>query len=289
MIRFFEDLAVNPLLLTGLLGGLFAGIACGVIGPYVITRRIVFLAGAIAHIVVGGVGAVLFLRYRFAPALDGLEPLHGAVAAALLAALIVGLVQHYARERLDTLIGALWAVGMAAGILLVKFTPGYHTELFSYLFGNIAVVSRADLGLMGALLAVILATVLVFHKRLKAICLDEEYAEVQGVSVLLTNLVLLGLVALAVVAMIRVVGLILVIALLTLPAATARSFARRFGPLVVGSVVLCALLTTVPRVAVYGTRISPESAIVLAAGALYLLALAVRALRLTRARQVQSR
>jgi zinc transport system permease protein len=275
-VSFFADMAVNPLLLTGLFGGILAGLSCGVIGPYVITRRIVFLAGAIAHIVVGGVGAVLFLRHSFAPALDGLEPLHGAVVAALIAAFLIGLVQHYARERLDTLIGALWAVGMAVGILLVKFTPGYHTEIMSYLFGNIAVVSTGDVWLIAVLDLVILVLVGLFHKRLLAVCLDEEFARLQGISVLLTNLLLLSLVALTVVALIRVVGLILVIALLSLPAATAGRFTRRFGALVLFSTLLCVLLTTVPRIAVYGTRVSPESAIVLSAAGVYFLALAFR-------------
>jgi len=278
VIRFFQDMAVNPLLLTGLVGGILAGIACGLIGPYVITRRIVFLSGAIAHIVVGGIGAVIFAKHHLD--LPGLDPLHGAVVAALLAAVLVGLVQHHARERLDTVIGAMWACGMAVGILLVKYTPGYQTEIFSYLFGNIAVVSRADVVLMLVLDLAIVAVVAAWHKRLTAVCLDDEFARIQGVSVLATNLVLLGLVSLAVVALIRVVGLILVIALLSLPAAVAGQLTRRLGGMMVVSVAICLLLTTVPRAAVYGTRISPESAIVLTAGGLYLLAVAGRRLYL---------
>ncbi len=276
MIRFFQDMAVNPLLLTGLLGGLLAGLACGLIGPYVVARRIVFLAGAIAHSVVAGVGAVIFLRYQLDwPALD---PLHGALVAALLAAVLVGLVHHYARERLDTLIGALWAVGMAVGLMLIRFTPGYQTEIFSYLFGNVAVVSRGDVTLLVALDAVIVGVLALYHKRLTAIVLDEEYTGVQGVSVLGTNLVLLMLVSLAVVAMIRVVGLILVIALLTLPAAVAGLATRRLAPMMILSTGLCLVLVTIPRVAVYGTRVSPEAAIVLSAAGLYLAALAARRL-----------
>jgi zinc transport system permease protein len=273
MISFFRDMSVNPLLVNGFLGGLLASLACGVIGPYVITRRITFLVGAVAHAAVAGIGAVLFLRHEMAPALDGLEPIHGALVAALLAAILVGVVQHHARERLDTLIGALWSIGMAVGILLVKVTPGYHADLMSYLFGNIAVVSESDVRLIAVLDLIVLATVAITHKRLMAVCLDEEFTRLKGVSVLVTNLILLSLVALTVVALIRVVGLILVIALVTLPAATAGHFARRMGPLVLLSTVLCLLVTTLPRASVYGTRVAPESAIVLAAGILYLLAL----------------
>jgi zinc transport system permease protein len=280
MIRFFQDMAVNPLLLSGLIGGLLASFACGTIGPYVVTRRIVFLSGAVAHTVVGGIGAVIFLRHWLDPALEWLLPLHGAVVAALLASALIGAVQQYARERLDTLIGALWAIGMAVGLLLIKFTPGYHVELFSYLFGNLAVVSWGDVILIAGLNVIILGTVGLYHKRIMAVCLDEEYARLQGISVVRTNLVLLALVALTTVALIRVVGLILVIALLSLPAATAAHFTNRMHRMMGLSVVLCIVLTTVPRAALYGTRVSPESAVVLCAGGVYLLALGLHRLRM---------
>ena len=278
MIAFFRDMAVNPLLLSGLVGGALAGLACGLIGPYVVTRRIVFMSGAVAHTVVAGVGAVIFLRFRYPGGLDGLEPIHGALAAALLAAVLIGLVQHVARERMDTIIGALWSIGMAVGLLLIKYTPGYHEELFSYLFGNIAIVSWDDVLLIGGLDLVIVVIVALGHKRFMALCLDEEITRLQGVSVLRTNLVLLALVALTTVALIRVVGLILVIALLSLPAATAAQFTRRMPRLMGITVVLCMLLATAPRVAVYGTRLSPESVIILSAGTAFLAALGIKAL-----------
>ncbi len=272
MSQFFLDMGDNPFLVTGLLAGLLASLACGVIGPYVVTRRIVFLAGAIAHIAVGGVGAAIFLADRFPATFGGLRPLYGATAAAVAAAVLLGVVHHRATERIDTLIGALWAAGMAVGILLIKFTPGYHTELMSYLFGNIVYVSWEDVWRMVVLDAIIVAVTLLFHKRLLAICLDEQQAELQGIGVLSTNIVLLVLVALTVIALTQVVGLILVIALLSLPAATASHLVSRLAPMIWVATALAMLLTTVPRIAVYGTRISPEPAIVLAAGAVYLAA-----------------
>jgi zinc transport system permease protein len=274
--HFFHDMRDNPFLVTGLLAGLCASLACGVIGPYVVTRRIVFLSGAIAHMAVGGIGAALFARTMFPAVCAGISPVHGALAAALCGAVLIGIVNQFVRERMDTLIGALWAVGMALGILLIKFTPGYHTELMSYLFGNIVYVAWSDVWRILALDVVILGAVAVFHKRLLAICLDEEQAELQGINVLATNIVLLCLVALTVICLTQVVGLILVIALLSLPAATAAHHVTRMGPLLMVSTVLCAVLTTVPRIAVYGTQIGPESAIVLAAGGVYLLSVVVR-------------
>jgi zinc transport system permease protein len=275
-MRFFADLGTNPLLVSGLLGGIFASVGCGVIGPYVIVRRIAFLAGAVAHAAVAGIGAVIYLRHHFPDGLSWLEPVHGALAVALLSAVLMGLVQHAARERLDTLIGALWSIGMATGILLARVTPGYQVDLMSYLFGNLAIVARSDVILIAALDAIVIAVLALTHKRLMATAIDAEHTRLQGVGVLATNLVLLALVALTVVALIRVVGLILVIALLTLPAAAAGQFARRMGGLIGLSVLLSLIVVTLPRIGVYGTRVSPESAIVLSAGGLYLAALLLR-------------
>jgi zinc transport system permease protein len=279
MLEFFRDMAVSPRLLIGLMAGLLASVSCGVIGPYVVTRRIVFLAGAIAHMAVGGIGAALFLATMFPTTFGWLQPIHGAILSALAAAVILGFIHERVTERMDTLIGALWATGMAIGIMLMKFTPGYHAELMSYLFGNIVYVSKSDVWLMLLLSVIIVVTVVVFHKRLLAICLDQQQAELQGINVLGTNIVLLCLVALTVICLTQIVGLILVIALLSLPAATAAHHVSRMGSMVVVSIVLCALLTTLPRIAVYGTPISPESAIVIAAGGVYLLSVVISRLR----------
>jgi zinc transport system permease protein len=236
----------------------------------------VFLSGAIAHIAVGGIGTALFLAAQFPQTFGWLQPIGGAIVSALLGAVLIGFIHERVTERMDTLIGALWAVGMAVGVLLIKFTPGYQAELMSYLFGNIVYVSPRDIKVMFALNAIIVVTVLVWHKRLLAICLDRQQAELQGINVLVANIVLLCLVALTVICLTQVVGLILVIALLSLPAATAAHHVSRMGPMIVVSTLLCALVTTLPRIAVYGTQISPEAAIVLAAGALYLLSVATR-------------
>lgn len=274
-MSFFADMHDNPFLWNGLIAGLLASLSCGVIGPYVITRRIVFLGGAIAHIAVGGIGASIYLRFSFPETLGWLQPIHGAVFVSLISAVVIGIVHERATVRMDTLIGAMWAVGMAFGLMLLKFTPGYHTELMSYLFGSISFVERGDLILMTVLNVIIVASVLVFHKRLLSICLDAQFAELQGINVLATNVVLLSLVALTIICLIKIVGLILVMALLTLPAATASHMVSRMAPLIYASTVLCAATTTIPRVAAYGTRVSPEAAIVLTAAGVYLLTVIV--------------
>lgn len=279
MSRFVADMSTNPFLLTGLLAGLLASVACGIVGPYVITRRLVFLSGAIAHIALGGIGSSIYAAYRWPEAFAWLDPLVGAVLAAVVTAIVLAWLTHRAKERVDTVIGALWSVGMAAGILLIKLTPGYHTELMSYLFGNLGLVSWGDLRLIAVLAAAVLLTALLYHKRFLALCLDEEHAELQDVDALRTDAVLLVLVALTVITLTRVVGLILVIALLSLPAAAAARHASRLAGVIALSVLLCAVLTTGPRLMVYGTRLSPELAIVLAAGSVYLLAVLAARLR----------
>lgn len=276
MTAFFQDLGSNPFLLTGLLAGFLSSIACGVMGPYIITRRIVFLAGAIAHIAIGGVGAALYLTHRFPEASSGLNPLMGATVVSVLAAVVLAILHQRAQERLDTVVGALWAIGMAVGLLLIKLTPGYHTELMSYLFGNIAFVGWDSIRLMVGLDLIIVVVAVLWHKRFLALCLDEEQAELQGISVLATEIVLLVLVALTVIVLTQIVGLILVIALLSLPAAAVAQRVPRMTSLIAYSVVLSGMLTTVPRVLVYGTRISPEAAIVLAAAGIYLTAVVLR-------------
>jgi len=270
---FFQDFGTNPFLLTGLLAGLLASVACGAMGPYVITRRIVFLAGAIAHIAIGGVGAAIFLATRFPAGFAGVSPMQGATVVAVVAAIVLAVLHQRAGERLDTIVGALWAIGMAIGLLLIKLTPGYHTELMSYLFGNIAFVGWNYIYWMVALDLVIIVVAVLWHRRFLALCLDEEQAQLQGIPVLTTEIVLLVLVALTVIVLTQVVGLILVIALLTLPAAAVAQRVTRMASLIWYSIALSAILTTVPRIVVYGTRISPEAAIVLVAGVVYLMAL----------------
>lgn len=275
-MSFFSDMAINPFLVTGLLAGLLASVACGIIGPYVVTRRIVFLCGAIAHMAVGGIGAAIFLRHYLPETFGWCHPMVGAVVAALLSALLIGVVYERVSERMDTLIGAMWAIGMSIGILLLKYTPGYHVELMSFLFGSLVMVSWTQVAVTGGLTVVLLTAHLLLHKRMLALCLDEEQARLQGIGVLRMNVVMLLLVALAVICLIQVVGLILVLALLTLPAATASHHVHRLGPVILVSMVLCAIVTTVPRIVLYETRVSPESAIVLTAGAVYLVSVLVR-------------
>ncbi|MCB2263664.1 MAG: metal ABC transporter permease, partial [Candidatus Thiosymbion ectosymbiont of Robbea hypermnestra] len=167
MFEFFVTLSQHAFLQSALIAGLLASIGCGLMGTYVVVKRIAFLAGGIAHSVLGGMGAALYF---------GLEPLLGALLVAVVAALLIGWVRLKWRVQEDTLIGALWAVGMAVGILFIAKTPGYQTDLMSYLFGNILLVSETNLWFMGGLDVLLLLVVGAYRRQFLAVAFDEEHA-----------------------------------------------------------------------------------------------------------------
>lgn len=216
--------------------GLLASVSFGIMGSYVVVRRISYIAGAISHSVLGGIGAAIYLRHGLA--YEWCDPLYGATAAALLSALIIGFASLYAGEREDTVIGAVWAVGMAIGLLFLYKTPGSYDPM-SFLFGNILLISQRDLWLVIGLDAAVLSLSIFFHNKLVAICFDEEFARLRGVRVEAYYILLLCLIALTVVLLVTVVGIVLVIALLTLPAAAAGQFARRMSTMMALSVLFC--------------------------------------------------
>lgn len=277
MNSYFADMAHNPFLLNGLAAGFLAlaSIACGIVGPWVVTRRIVFLAGAIAHIAIGGVGVSIYVACRWPRLFGGLPPLVGAALASVVAAVVLAWLNARGGAQLDAMIGALWSMGMAVGILMVKLTPGYHTELLSYLFGNLALVSRSDLGLLALLNLFVVGVAFAWHKRFLAISLDREHAELEGVSTLRVDAALLVLVALTVITLAQIVGLLLVIALLSLPAATAVQHTRSILGWMSLSFAICVAVTLIPRLAVYGSPVGPEPATILAAGMVFGLSLAL--------------
>ncbi len=277
MLEFFTDLRQFAFLQYALAIGLLASVACGIMGTYVVARRITYLAGGIAHCVLGGMGAALYLQKVHG--WSGAHPLYGAVVAALLAAIIIGLVSLHARQREDTAIGALWAIGMAAGVLFITKTPGYNENLMSYLFGNLLMVSTDQIWLVVALDTVVVAAGLLFYHQFQAVCFDEEFARLRGIPVSFFYLLLLCLTALTVVLLVTVVGIILVIALLTLPVAIANLYARSLWQIMLLSILLSMVFTSAGLALSYRPDLPAGATIILLAGAAYLAALAGRTLR----------
>lgn len=218
-----------------LLAGLLASITCGVIGSYVVAKRIASLTGGLSHAAFGGVGLGYYL---------GFPPILGAAGFGLAAALVVGVAQRRFASGLDTLISVVWAVGMALGIVFVALAPGYAPDLMSYLFGSLLFIPWEYVAVVAALDAAVLVCVLLFHRIFEAVCFDEEYAEVAGVRAEVFFLGLLALAALAIVTLIRVVGVLLAIALLTIPAATARPWVKSLRTMMALAVATCVVSTT---------------------------------------------
>jgi zinc transport system permease protein len=261
MNTFLEALVSQPFMQNALLGGLLASVACGVAGSYVVVRRIGYIAGGIAHAVLGGMGLAYFL---------GRSPFGGAIVTALVAALIIGWVSIRWKKQEDTTISALWAVGMAVGVLLIARTPGYNVDLMSYLFGNILMIPQGHLTLIFWLDVGIVLLVLLFFKQLLVVSFDEEFARLRQVSVDFFSLLLLCLVALTVVILIQVVGLILVIALLALPAAIAGQFVHSLSRMMLVATVLGAFFTSGGLAVSYQYDLPSGATTVLITGLAYL-------------------
>ncbi|MDI6866609.1 metal ABC transporter permease [Methanoculleus sp.] len=252
---------------NALLAGVLASIACGIIGTYVVVRRMVSVSGGISHAAFGGVGLGYYL---------GIDPLLGATVFTVATALGMGALEVRGRQQMDTIIGAVWAAGMALGILFVYLTPGFAPDLFSYLFGNILLVPRGDILLMGVLVAIIVGIVGLFYLEFQAVTFDPDYARVMNLPVERFSLLLLVLVALTVVMLIRVVGIILVIALLTIPAAISRIYTGRLWSMMLLAVVLGALFTVIGIGLSYVLNVPSGATIILVSTAAYAVALGIR-------------
>jgi len=252
---------------NALMAGVLVSIACGIIGTFVVVKRMVFVSGGIAHAAYGGIGLGYYLD---------VHPVLGAIVFSLAAALGMGAVQRKTRQREDTLIGVMWAIGMAVGIIFVDLTESYKVDLMSYLFGSILAVPPSDLLMMLALDMVIIALVVLFYKELLAVSFDETFATVENVPVDAIYLMLLCMIALTVVMMMRVVGLIMVIALLTMPAAISSQFVRDIKGMIVLASILGVTFTVTGLWLSYFLNLTSGATIILVSGTAYLVSLAVK-------------
>lgn len=268
MSTFLTDLFELPFLQNALLAGLLCSLATGVTGTFVVLRRITYIAAAISHCILGGLGAARYLSIVWG--WTWLRPIHGAIITALVAALIIGIVSMRAKEREDTVISALWAVGMAVGVLFIFKTPGYNEDLMSYLFGNILLVSRQDLYLIAVLDAIVIGATMLFYHQMLAVCFDEEFSRTRGVKVEIYYLLILCLTALTVVLTVSVVGIIMVIALISLPVAIASRFFNRVWKIMLASIVLGMFFTSGGLALSYTPDLPSGAVTILLAGVTYL-------------------
>lgn len=267
MISFLNEILSYEFMRNALLAGVIVSAACGIIGTLVVLNRIVFISGGIAHAAYGGVGIAYFL---------GLNPVWGAVVFSLASSLAMGYVHRKEKARADTIIGVMWALGMALGIIFVSLSPGYKADLMSYLFGSILAVSAADLRLMLVILLAVLIFVLVFYRLLLAISFDETFSTVRNVPVGFVYMAMIVLIGLTVVISMRVVGLILVIALLTIPPAIANLFVQEMRGIMFLSSALSLVFTISGLLISYTLNLPSGAVIILVASLAYGLAAALR-------------
>lgn len=214
---------------NALISAILASISCGIIGTYVVTKRMVFISGGISHASFGGIGIAHFL---------GINPIAGAGFFAIGSGLLIGSISDKKAIRQDSMIGILWSLGMAIGIIFIYITPGYAPNLMSYLFGNILTVTLAEIYAMTVLTFFIAAFFLYYYKQILYIAFDEEFAETRKLSVKLINMILISLVSLTIVLNIRIVGIILVISLLTIPQTIANIFSKNFRQIIILSMII---------------------------------------------------
>jgi zinc transport system permease protein len=264
----------NIFLITALAAALLSSFASGIIGSYIVVKRIVFLAGSISHSVLGGMGLFLYLSKKFN--LPFLTPLLGAFVFAIISAFLIGWIHLKYRQREDTVIAALWALGMSIGVIFISLSPGYNVELMNFLFGNILWTKSSDLFGLLALDGIIIATCLLLHKKFLLICFDETQSYLQGLHTSRLYFLLLSLIAVTVVALIQIIGAILVIAMLCLPAAAANLFTKRLSSTIFMAVAFSLLFSLLGTILSYFLNWPPGATISLTATLGYFGILSIR-------------
>ena len=241
---------------NALISGILISIAAGIIGSLVVVNKITFLTGGIAHSSYGGIGLAIYL---------GIPVLFGATIFAVITAILIAIITLKNRNRIDAIIGMMWASGMAIGIIFVDLTPGYNVDLMSYLFGSIIAVSNEDIQYMFIMDIFIIGIIVYFYKEILAVSYDSEFATLRGINVKFFYTLILILAALCVVAAIKAVGLILVIALLTIPTYLAESFASKLSTMMIISSILATIFTILGLIISYLYDISSGASIIMVA------------------------
>lgn len=267
MIEFITALFEYTFLQHAVLACILASISCGVIGSYIVVKKISFLTGGIAHSVLAGMGMAYFFSA---------SPIMGAIIAALISSILIGLISLRWKEHEDVLIAAFWSAGMAIGILFLSRTPGYNVDLMSYLFGNILLITNNNLVLMLILDVVVIGIVMLCYKQFLVSVFDEEFSRLHGINTEFFYILLLCLISLTIVILIQLVGLILVIALLTLPAAIANQYVTSLYKMFILSALICAVISIAGIAISYEPDLPTGSVIVLLACVSYFVSVFIK-------------
>ena len=206
-------------LTNAFIASILSGITCGIVGSYIVTRRIVFLSSGITHASFGGLGIALYA---------GIDPLLGALSFASVSSIGIEFASRRGGIREDSVVGIIWSMGMAIGALFMSLRPGYATDLTSYLFGNILLVTPENIVWLGILTAVLIIGSVVWLRRLMYITFDEEYAKSQGINTTLVSYIMAIVIAISIVLSIKVMGIILLLSLITIPTVIANAITKDF-------------------------------------------------------------
>jgi zinc transport system permease protein len=255
---------------NALIAGLLASVICGIMGTLVVVNRMVFLSGGIAHAAFGGIGLAFFLGWNY---------LVGTIAFSIMAAVIMAAITVKAKHRADTIVGVIWAIGMAIGIILLDLTPGYNVDLMSYLFGSILTVPDSDIWMMLCVGFAIVGIVFYFYNDYLALTYDEEFAQIRGIRVKSLYFLMIVMLAVGIVMIIQVVGLILVIALLTIPPYIAERYSTSLFKMMLFSIILSAIFTVIGLWLSYLFDLTSGASIIVVAGIGFLISLGVERFR----------
>ncbi len=255
-----------PFIRFALIAGLLSSIPFGVIGSFVVVKRMSYIAGALSHAALGGIGIALYIGEKYHVAY--FTPMMGGFVFSMLAGLIISIAVLSGKERIDTIIGVIWATGMSVGLLFISITPGY-VDPMSYLFGNILLLTESDLGLIAVLNGVIIIFSFTFYNQLLATAFDEEFARIRGVNTPFYQTILIILMSMTVILMISIVGIVMIIAFLTIPPAVAGFFTRRLKSMIFVSIILCAFIMTGGIFLSYIFKLPSSSVTILLASVIY--------------------
>lgn len=268
-----SNFLANTFIQYALICGLLSSVACGIVGTYAVSKKITFIAGSIAHTVLAGMGIVYYFNYVY---FLNVNPLVGAFITAVIASFIIGIIHIKKLYDMDTIISVIWALGMGIGIVFIAITPGYSQDLNNYLFGNILMVSESDLYIITIVDILIITLSIYFYNKFLAICFDEEFLKTRKINVTFYYIFLLILISLTIVTLIQMLGLILVIALISIPPSIARRFTIKMHNVMILSVILGVFFTISGILISYYINIPSGASIVIIASLFFIISLFTR-------------
>ncbi len=268
-MEFFTDILQYSYLSNALIAAVMCGIVGGIVGTYIVARRMVFLCGGITHASFGGLGIAIYL---------GINPIAGALGFAILSSLGIEWASERGKIREDSAIGIIWSIGMAVGALFMSLAPGYTSgDLASYMFGSIITVTTTDIYLLGALTLLCIVGHKVWWRQIMYVAFDKRFAESQGINTRAISYLMSIIVAVTIVMAIRIMGIVLLLSLFTIPVVAANSLTKSYRKIALGAVLIAIVGSILGLTASYYMEIPSGASIIFT---LTLMLIAVKTLSL---------